>query len=179
MALAGVALLIGKHSRHKAAHRIGHGHRRDLAAGEDKVAKRYLLIDALLDEALIHALIMPADEYKMIVIALEALCRLLRVGLALRGHVYHAAAHPLRLCLYRVKAALERLRHHHAAEAAAVGVVVHLILLVLGIVAYLHAVYFNYAFLRRAAYDALMKHRIDRRGEKRHYIYAHCLTFPR
>ena len=84
MALAGVALLIGKHPRHKAAHRIGHGHRRDLAAGEDKVAKGYLLIDALLDEALIHALIMPADEYKMIVIALEALCRLLRVGLALR-----------------------------------------------------------------------------------------------
>ena len=84
MALAGVALLIGKHSRHKAAHRIGHGHRRDLAAGEDEVAKGYLLIDALLDEALVHTLIMPADEYKMIVIALEALCRLLRVGLALR-----------------------------------------------------------------------------------------------
>ena len=179
MALAGVALLIGKHSRHKAAHRIGHGHRRDLAAGEDEVAERYLLVDALLDEALVHALIVPADEHEMIIIALEALCRLLRVGLSLRGHIYHAAAHPLRLRLYRVEAALERLRHHHAAEAAAVGVIVHLVLLVLGIVAYLHAVYFNYAFLCRAAYDALVEHRIDRCGEKRHYIYAHCLTSPR
>ena len=43
VALAGVALLIGKHSRHKAAHRIGHGHRRDLAAGEKKLMGEFLV----------------------------------------------------------------------------------------------------------------------------------------
>ena len=73
VALAGVALLIGQYPRYKAAHRIGHGHRRNLAAGEDKVAKGYLFVDALLNEALVHTLIVPADEHEMIIITLEAL----------------------------------------------------------------------------------------------------------
>ena len=113
----------------------------------------------------------------MIVIALEALCRLLRVGLALRGHVNAAAALFARLGAHVVKARLERLRHHHAAPAAAIGIVVHLLLLVLRIVADLDGVDVQNALLLGAAENADLERRLHRVGEERQNVNAHRITF--
>ena len=96
VAFAGEALLIGKNARHEAAYGIGNCHRGKLAAGEHEIAQRYLLIDALLDKALVYALIMAAHEHEMVIVVFKPPCRCLIVGLALRRHVDNAAA--LALC---------------------------------------------------------------------------------
>ena len=90
VAFAGEA--IGKNARHEAAHGVGNRHRGKLAAGEHEIAQRYLLIDALLDKALVYALIMAAHEHEMVIVVFKSPCRRLIVGLALRRHVDNAAA---------------------------------------------------------------------------------------
>ena len=92
VALAGEALLVRQHTGHKAAHGIGHGHGRKLAAGEDEIAYGYLLVDALFYKALVNALIVAAHQHQMVIVPPEPFRRLLVVGSALRTHVYHAAA---------------------------------------------------------------------------------------
>ncbi len=69
MALAGVALLVREHAGDEAAHRIRHRHGGDLPAGEHEVAERDLLVHAGLDEALVHALVVPTDQNEMVVVA--------------------------------------------------------------------------------------------------------------
>ncbi len=171
VALTGVALLVREDARHHAADAVRHGHGRDLAAREHEVAEGYLLVYALLDEALVHALVVAAYEDKVVVIPAQALGLLLVEGPALRRHVYDPAAARPRLRHDVVQAALEGLGHHDEAPAAAVGVVVHLHLLVLRVVAYLDAVYLDGALLRRAAYDALAQDGAHDVREQGHDIY--------
>ena len=92
MALAGVALLVGKDAGHQAAHRVRHRHGRDLPAGEHKVAEGDFLVHALFDKALVHTLIVAADQHQVVIVPVEALRGLLGVGLALGGHVDYAGA---------------------------------------------------------------------------------------
>ena len=167
MALADVALLVRKHARNEAAHPVGHGHGSDLPAGQHEVAQRDLLVDARLDEALVHALVVAADQHQMVVIPLQASGGVLGKALSLRGEVDHPAVSALCRGHDVVQAAFERLRHHHAAPAAAVGIVVDLALLVLGEVPDLDAVDLDRALFGRAADDALMQHGVHRVGKER------------
>ena len=96
VAFAGEALLIGQNARHEAAHGVGNRHRGKLSACQDEIAQRYLLIDALLDKALVYALIMAAHEHEMVIVVFKSPCRCLIVWLALRRHVDNAAALALR-----------------------------------------------------------------------------------
>ena len=70
------------------------------------------------------------------------------------------------------EAALERLRHHDEAPAAAVGVVVDLHLLIFREIAYLHAVYLHRALLLRAADYALAQDARHAVREEGHDVYA-------
>lgn len=54
--------------RHRQSARAHGGY---LAAGEDKVACGYLLVHALVQEALIHALVVAADQDKMVILCLQ------------------------------------------------------------------------------------------------------------
>ena len=166
MALADVALLVRQHAGDEAAHGVRHRHGRDLAAGEHEVAEADFLVHAFLNKALIHALVVAADQHQMVIIPAQAPGRLLGVGLPLRGEVNHAAARVLCMPRHIFEAGLERLCHHHAAEAAAVGIVVHLLLPVLGEVPDLHAVDVNDALFGSASDDALMQDGADRIREK-------------
>ena len=51
-------------ARQKAHRSVDHGKRRELAAGEDKIAKGPLFIDLVIDEALIDTLVTPTNEYR-------------------------------------------------------------------------------------------------------------------
>ena len=112
VALVRIALLVGEDARHHAADAVRDGHRGYLPAREDEVAEGYLLIDALLDKALVYALVVAADEHKVVVVAPEALGLGLVEGPALRGHIYDARAPLPGVAEDVAEAALERLRHH-------------------------------------------------------------------
>ena len=71
MALAGIARLVGEDARHEAADRVRHRHGGELAAGQHKVAEGELLVHACLDEALVNALVVTADEHKVVIVPRE------------------------------------------------------------------------------------------------------------
>ena len=176
VALAGEALLVRKHAGDKTAHGVGHRHGGDLAAGQDKVAEGDFLVHALFDEALVYALVVAAYEHQMVVVRGKAARACLVERLALRGHIDDAAA--LYPCpgAHVVEARLERLRHHNAAPAAAVGVVVHLLLFVFGIVADLDGVNVQNTLFLGAAENADFERRLHRVGEERQNVDAHGVT---
>ncbi len=66
MAFRREGLLVGQHARHHAADRIRDRHGRDLAAREHEIAHGDLFVDAFVEKALVHALIMAADQNKML-----------------------------------------------------------------------------------------------------------------
>ena len=178
MALAGVALGVRQHARHHAADTVRDDHRAELAAREHKVADGQLLVHARLDEALIHALIMAADEHELVIVGLELARLRLRERLPLRGEVDHAAARRGHggIRKRRVETALERLRHHDLTPAAAIRIVVDLLLAVFGIVADLMAADVEQTARLRPAEDALTEHGAHRVGKERENVDAHALT---
>ena len=161
MALPDIAHGVRQHSRHQPADRVRNRHGRQLPAGEDKVPEGNLLVHAGVQEALIHALVMAADQHQVVVIPLQAAGRFLVEGGALGREIDHPpAAFPSLIGLrgYRIQAALQGLGHHDAAEAAAVGVVVHLVLPVLGVIANLNAGDVQNSFAAGPSQDALVEH---------------------
>ena len=62
------ALCIGQNTGHHAADGIRHCHGGNLAAGEDEIAHADFLVHALVNKALVNALIMAADQNQVIVI---------------------------------------------------------------------------------------------------------------
>ena len=62
VALLGKALVGSKHSGAHSGNSVAHYHGRQLAACEHIVAYGYLLIDYLVEQPLVHTLIMPADN---------------------------------------------------------------------------------------------------------------------
>ena len=178
MALAGVALGVRQDPRHHAADAVRDDHGAELAAGEHKVADGELLVHARLDEALIHAFIVAADEHELVIVGLELAGLRLRERRPLRGEVDNAAALDGHGAVRErgVKAAFERLRHHDLAPAAAVGIVVDLLLPVFGIVADLVAADVEQAARLRPAEDALAEHGAHRVGKEGENVDAHALT---
>ena len=162
VAFADIALGVRQDARNQTADRITDGHGGDFAAGEDKVAQRELFIHAGLKKALVHPLIVAADQNKAVVIALQTAGGLLPEGGPLRCHGDHAGFLPRNLTpgQHRLDTAFERLGHHDAAEASAVGIVVHLVLAVFGIVADLNAVQIQQALPAGAAQYAFMQHAV-------------------
>ena len=59
--LFGEAFLLGQHAGHHAADGVRHGHGGDLAARDDEVTHRELFVHALVDKALVDALVVAAD----------------------------------------------------------------------------------------------------------------------
>ena len=161
MALVDVALLVRQHPGHQTADGVRHRHGGDLAPGQHEVAQGDFLVHTLLNKALVHALVVAADQHQVVVVLLQPPCGRLGVGLALGGEVDDPAAALARVGYHRVQAGFQGLGHHHAAEAPAVGVVVHLLLFVFGVVPDLHAVDLHQALPGRPADDALVKHRVD------------------
>ena len=93
--------------------------------------------------------------------------------LPLGAQVNHPAAALPGALQHRVQAGLQGLGHHHAAVAPAVGVIVHLVLLVVGIVPDLEAVDLHDALFGRAADDALVQHRVHRVWEQSQNVDPH------
>ena len=178
MALAGVALGVRQHARHHAANTVRDDHRAELTACEHKVADGQLLVHARLDEALIHALIVAADEHELVIVGLELARLRLRERRPLRGEVDHAAARGgyIGIRKRRVEAALERLRHHDLTPATAIRIVVDLLLPVFGIVADLVAADVEQTTRLRPAEDALAEHGTHGVGKERENVDAHALT---
>ena len=167
MALAGVARLVREDARHHAADAVRHRHGGDLTAREHEVAEADLLVHARLDEALVHALIVPADQNELVIVLFQPARLALVEGLALRRHVDHAAAQTLRIGAGGVEAAFQGLGVHHLTPAAAVGIVVHLLLAVFGVVADLVTANVQNPLCGRAAEDALAQHGAHGIGKER------------
>ena len=178
MALAGVALRIREHARHHAADAVRDDHGAELAAREHKVADGELLVHARLDEALIHALVVAADEHELVIVGFELARLRLRERRPLRGEVDHAAALGGHGAVRErgVETAFERLRHHDLTPAAAVGIVIDLLLAVFGIVADLVAADVEQAARLRPAEDALTEHGAHRVGKEGENVDTHALT---
>ena len=170
MALADVALRIGQHPRNQPADRVRHGQRRDFSSGEHKIAQRDFFIHAGLDKALIDALVVAADQDKMIKVPLQPPGGLLRKGLSLRGEIDHPPA-CFRFGEHGVQAGFQRLGHHDAAEASSIGVIIHLALPVFGIVPDLGTSEIQDSLFCSAAKNALMEHRVHRVRKKRQDIH--------
>lgn len=65
MALLGETGFVRQHPRHQTQHRIRHRQRGQLAASQDEIPQRNLLVHQLLDHPLVNPLIMAAQESDM------------------------------------------------------------------------------------------------------------------
>ena len=74
------ALLVRQYARHHAAHGVRERHRGDLTAGDDEIAHADLLVHALVDEALVDALVVSADEDEVVIGLLQLARDALREG---------------------------------------------------------------------------------------------------
>ena len=62
MALVLEALRVRQDPRHHATHRVGHRHSGNLPAGEDEVSQGQLFIHTFVNESLVNALVMAANQ---------------------------------------------------------------------------------------------------------------------
>ena len=110
----------------------------------------------------------------MIILPLKAPCGFLVEGFPLRGKIDHPPA-AFSCSLYCcIQTGFQGLRHHHAAETAAVRVVIHLILAVLGIITDLNTVDIQDAFFTGTPQNALMQHGVHMLREQRQDVYFHA-----
>ena len=82
MAFLGVATLLRQHTGHHTAQAVRHRHGGDLAAGQHEIAQRQFLVHALLQEPLVHALIVAANQDQVVVLLLQLAGHLLVEGAA-------------------------------------------------------------------------------------------------
>ena len=175
MALVGEADLVSQHARDQARDGVDDRHGRDLAAREHEIAHGDLFVDAFVEKALVHALIMAADEDEIVIVCLQ----LPRLGLVERraaGGEEDGVHRRADLIADRAPAAPQRVTLHDRAAAAAVGVIVHLVLLVGGIVPDLVGVDLDEPLFLRPAEDAGVQHRRHGLRKQRHDIKTHGLT---
>ena len=172
VALVGVAALLRQDAGDHAAQAVRQSHGGYLAAGEDKVACGYLLVHALVQEALIHALVVAADQDKMVILCLQFTGHLLGQHPAAGGHIDGVDPLP-RFIADMLPAAVQRICLHDRAAAAAVGIVIHLHLLVGGVVPYLVGLYGDKAPFPGTTDDGRTHHRFHRVGEQGHDVNSH------
>ena len=172
------ALRVGEHPGHQPGHRVGHHHGGQLAAGEHEVADGDLLVHTLLNEPLVDALIVPAHQNQVVVIVPQAAGVGLHEGFAGGGHVDGMSRAE---GVHNVLPALvEGVGLHDRAVAAAVGIVVHLLLLVEGVIPDLVGLDANDVPLLGAAQDGLVHHIAHGQIKEGHNIDPiHRYAFPR
>ena len=93
-----------------------------------------LLVHALLDEAFVDALVVAAHQDEVVKLPCQPLGFRLTEGLATGGHIDGVDVLLSHLLADVLPAAEQRVRLEYSAVPAAVGVVVHLVLLVGGVV---------------------------------------------
>ena len=170
------ALLVRQDAGHHAAHGVAHCHGGDLPAGEDEVAHGDLLVHALVQKPLVHALVVAAHQDQVVVALFQLPGHRLGEGPAAGGHENGPAGtvggdHV-------VPAAVQGVRLHDGAPAAAVGVVVHLHLLVGGIRTDLVGLDGDVAPLLGPAQDADVQHGVHGVGEEGQDINSHRTPSP-
>ena len=173
MGLLHEALLVRQDAGDHAADGVADGHGRDLAAGEDEVAHRNFLVHALVDEALVDALIVAADQDDVVPLLLQFPGNGLVEGPAAGRHENGVGVGIAGDLPDMVPAAVEGVRLHDGAPAAAVGVIVHLHLLIGGIVPDLVGLDGEEAPLLGPAQDADVQHGVHRLREEGHDIKSH------
>ena len=166
VALVGEADLISQHARDQARDGVDDRHGRDLAAREHEIAHGDLFVDTFVEKALVHALIVAADEDEIVIVRLRRAAGGEEDGMHRRAD----------LIADRAPAAPQRVTLHDRAAAAAVGVIVHLVLLVGGIVPDLVGVDLDEPLFLRPAEDAGVQHRRHGLRKQRHDIKTHGLT---
>ncbi|MPM86835.1 hypothetical protein SDC9_133927 [bioreactor metagenome] len=168
------ALLVRQDAGHHAAHRVAHRHGGNFPAGEDKVSHGELFVHAFVQKPLVHALIVTADQNQVVVLFLQLFGDRLGEHPPAGGHVDGLArAKDLH---HVVPAAVQRIRLHYRATPAAVGVVVHLHLLVGGVLPDLVGLDGDVAPLLGAAQNADVQHSVHRLREQGQNVNSHL--FP-
>ena len=159
-----------------AAHGIGDGHGGDLAAGEDEIPDGYFLVYALIDKPLVNALVVAADQDQVVQLAQADGIRL-GEGMAAGGHI-DGVDRPSGLVAHRLPAAVDGVRLHDGSPASPVGVVVHLVLLVGGVVPDLVGADMDEPPLLGPAQDTLGEHIPQGIGEQGENINPHRFPCP-
>ena len=150
------ALRIRQNAGHHAAHRVRHRHGGDLSPGEDEVPHADLLVHTLVQEPLVHTLIVAADQDQVVISRFQLLGNFLGEGAAAGGEEDRPSG---AVGLHDVApAAVQGICLHDSAPAAAVGIVVHLHLPVGGVLADLVALDGDIASLLGPAQDAHVQH---------------------
>ena len=172
MALIGVAALLRQDAGNHTAQAVRQRHGRDLTAGEDKVAHRDFLVHALVQKPLINAFVVAADQDQMVMLRLQLPRHLLGQHPPAGGHI-DGVYPPAGLVADMLPAAVQRVGLHHRAPPAAVGVIIHLHLLVGGELPNLVGTDGDEAPLLRPPDDGGAHHGVHRVGEQGHDINPH------
>ena len=178
VALILIALFLGQNTGLQAQDAVGHHQAGQLTAGQHIVTDGDFLIPERVNDALVNALIVAADQRHRIISG-QLAGLLLIVGAARRGqkdHVRLCAALRGALVLHGAQAVSDGLRVQHHTAAAAVGVVIGLLLLVFCVVANLVAVRLKQVLGPGAAQNTGREEAVAQLGEKRYNVNAHRLS---
>ena len=156
MALKSESVLVGKHAGQHTGYGVRKYQRGQLAAGENIIAYGNFFINDLVDDPLVNALIVAAQQRNIIELR-QLLDPLLGQGLALRRHIDKMRA-LAELIAKRHEAVVDGLSLHYHTCAAAVGRVIHTVMLIFRIIADIAAVYLDAAVLSRSADYAFAEH---------------------
>ena len=163
------------HAGLQARHGVQQRQRSDLAAREHEVAQADLHIHLGVDEALVYALVTPAQQNGA---AADGPLRHRAMVQALANGRKQHQRHPCRDRLGTIgtdggQAACQRLGHHHHAGATAKGAVVHAAVVALGMVARVPQAYIDLARSERAARHAAGHERSEQLGKQGDDVEAH------
>ncbi len=170
--------IVAQHAGDEPHHRIHQGHRRQLAAGQHEVAEGDFLVDAAVQQALVHRLVAAAQDDET---GLVLQCHHAFVGqrLALRRHEDHTGrrqAHVDLPLLGRIDRGFERLRQHHHAGSAAIGAVIHGAVTVLGEIARIPDLQGPALLLEGAAGDSRLRQCGEHFWEQAHDVKLHRIS---
>jgi hypothetical protein len=171
VALIDEAFGIGEDPRHQTADGIRHRQGRDFPAGKDEVSKGDLLIHTFVEKALIHALVVSADQDQPVIGGGEVLGVLLFEDATRRGEV-DGVNPPARLSADVIPTVVQRVCLHDSPLAPTVGVVVHLLLFISSVVSDLMTLNADEASLLGTAQDGFAEHVPYRVGEEGHDVNA-------
>jgi hypothetical protein len=148
-----------QHARQLPDHRIHQRHRRQFAARQYKVADADFLIDAALQQTLVHRFVPSAQQHQTRLFT-QSHDPIMRQRPALRRHVHHPRRR--QTCRHlalarRAQRLLQRPRQHHHARTAAIGPVVHRAVAVGGEIARIPQVQATPALLERAPGNARLR----------------------
>lgn len=149
----------------------------EIAAGQHKIPQGKLLIHALVYKALIDALIVPAYEDDILLLT-QANGVSLRKGMA-AGRKINSMNRPCRLIADGFPAAIQRICLHDGPPAAPIGIVIHLILLIGGIIPDLMRLNMDEAPLLGTSQNALGEYISQRIREQGQNINPHRCASPR